>query len=43
MFKVLYEGFDEIKLVYVMCYLNINSVSVYFNLIEDDLIVFVSK
>ena len=39
MFKVLHEGFDEIKLAYVMRHSNTNSVSAYFNPTEDDLIV----
>ncbi|MGQ7062326.1 site-specific integrase, partial [Bacillus cereus group sp. BceL175] len=43
MFKVLHEGFDEIKLAYVMRHSNTNSVSAYFNPTEDDLIVFASK
>ena len=43
MFKVLHEGFDEIKLAYVMRHSNTNSVRAYFNPTEDDLIVFASK
>ncbi|MBJ8054424.1 site-specific integrase [Bacillus cereus] len=43
MFKVLHEGFDEIKLAYVMRHSNTSSVKTYFNPTEDDLIDFAIK
>lgn len=40
MFKVLYEGFDELKLAHVMRHSRTSSVKKYFNPTEDDLIDF---
>lgn len=43
MFKVLNEGFDELKLAHVMRHSNTKSVSKYFNPTEEDLIDFAIK
>jgi integrase len=43
MFKVLHEGFDELKLAHVMRHSNTKSVKKYFNPTEDDLIDFAIK
>lgn len=43
MFKVLHEGFDELKLAHVMRHSNTSSVKKYFNPTEDDLIDFAIK
>jgi len=43
MFRVLHEGFDELKLAHVMRHSNTKSVKKYFNPTEDDLIDFAIK
>lgn len=43
MFKVLHEGFDELKLAHVMRHSSTSSVKKYFNPTEDDLINFAIK
>jgi len=43
MFKVLHEGYDELKLAHVMRHSNTHSVKIYFNPTEDDLIDFAIK
>lgn len=43
MFKLLHEGFDELKLAHVMRHSNTSSVKIYFNPTEDDLIEFAIK
>jgi integrase len=43
MYKVLYEGYDELKLAYVLRHSNTKSAKKYFNPTEDDLIQFAIK